>query len=258
MTLLKNNIFLIISAVFIVGGCSVAPPANESVSANLTELDQRLQSIERVMRGQGLVNLNRQIAATERRGDEMEGRVEELEYNTKGTAERQRELYIDLDMRIQELESLTKALNLASTSDEESPPLDQLLMPEGSDRDNYQAAFELLKDQQYEPAASAFLQFLAAFPNSELADNAQYWLAESYFATQQFAKALSEFETVISSYLNSRKVPDALLKIGYCYYELKNWDAARTFLTRVQVEYPETTTARLAGQRLQRLDALGD
>ena len=130
----------------------------------------------------------------------------------------------------------------------------QLPMPGGSDRDNYQAAFELLKDQRYEPAALAFEQFLVAFPDSELADNAQYWLAESHYVTQQFDKALKEFETVIGRFPGSRKVPDALLKIGYCNYELLRWDAARASLARVQSEYPETTAARLAGQRLHRMD----
>ena len=133
----------------------------------------------------------------------------------------------------------------------------QLPMPGGSDRDNYQAAFELLKEQRYEPAALAFQQFLVTFPDSELADNAQYWLAESHYVTQQFDQALSEFEVVIGTFPESRKVPDALLKMGYCSYELERWDNARAALTRVQVEYPETTAARLAGQRLQRMDEEG-
>ena len=72
-----------------------------------------------------------------------------------------------------------------------------------------------------------FKQFLVTFPDSELADNAQYWLAESYYASQQFEQALADFEVVINDYPRSRKVPDALLKMGYCNYELKRWDAAR-------------------------------
>ena len=92
------------------------------------------------------------------------------------------------------------------------------------------------------------------FPDSELADNAQYWLAESHYVTQKFDKALKEFEIVIGKFPNSRKVPDALLKMGYCNYELQRWDAARASLARVKSEYPETTAARLAGQRLQRME----
>ena len=133
----------------------------------------------------------------------------------------------------------------------------QLPVPGGSDRDNYQAAFELLKEQRYEPAAMAFEQFLVTYPDSELADNAQYWLAESHYVTQMFDRALAEFEVVISKFPRSRKVPDALLKVGSCNYELKDWAAARAALSRVQSEYPDTTAARLAGQRLTRMEEEG-
>ena len=75
--------------------------------------------------------------------------------------------------------------------------------------------------------------------------------------TQQFDQALGEFEIVIKTFPNSRKVPDALLKMGYCNYELQRWDAARSSLARVQTDYPETTAARLAGQRLQRMGEEG-
>ena len=98
------------------------------------------------------------------------------------------------------------------------------------------------------------MQFLKVFPDSELANNAQYWLAETYFVTKKFTEALKEFELVLSNYFDSRKASDALLKIGYCYYELENWDAARDTLLRVQIDYPDTTTARLADQRLQRME----
>ena len=103
----------------------------------------------------------------------------------------------------------------------------------------------------------AFEQFLVSFPDSELADNAQYWLAESHYVTQMFDRALSEFSVVIEKHPRSRKVPDALLKMGYCNYELEDWEAARASLRQVQEEYPETTAARLAGQRLARMDEEG-
>ena len=130
-------------------------------------------------------------------------------------------------------------------------------MPGGSDRDNYQAAFELLKEQRYEPAALAFQQFMVSFPDSQLADNAQYWLSETYYVTGQFEEALSQFQVVISEYPDSRKLADALLKIGYCNYELERWDDARAALIRVQSENEETTAARLAEQRLARMDEEG-
>jgi tol-pal system protein YbgF len=248
---------LIVALALIFGACTATPPAEDPVLIKLNELERRLANIERVVQNQSLVNLTQQVSAIERSGDEMQGRVEELEHSSESTSERQRQLYVDIDTRMQELEASVRARNSVSVMDGGTLTPGQLPMPGGSDRDNYQAAFELLKEQRYEPAALAFQQFLVTFPDSELADNAQYWLAESHYVTQQFDQALSEFEMVIETFPNSRKVPDALLKMGYCNYELKRWDDARGSLIRVQTEYAETTAARLAGQRLQRMEEEG-
>jgi len=245
-------------AVLLLGGCQLMQPQGEDpVEAKLDELDRRMAAIERVVQNQSLVNLTQQVSSLERRDDETQGRIEELEHNSETTADRQRQLYMDLDARIQELEAALQARNATSVLDGGTLSPGQLPVPGGSDRDNYQVAFELLKEQRYEPAAMAFEQFLLTFPDSELADNAQYWLAESHYVTQQFEEALDEFGIVISKFPGSRKVPDALLKMGYCSYELKQWAAARQSLARVQSDYPETTAARLAGQRLKRMDEEG-
>jgi tol-pal system protein YbgF len=249
---------LLLAPLLALGGCELMQPRGEDpVLVKLDELERRLAAIERVVQNQSLVNMTQQVSSLERRSDEQQGRIEELEHHASTTAERQRDLYIDLDARIQELETAVRANTTPSVLEGGTLSPGQLPMPGGSDRDNYQAAFELLKDQRYEPAAMAFEQFLKTFPDSELADNAQYWLAESHYVTQAFDRALGEFEVVITRYPSSRKVPDALLKMGYCNYELEQWGAARDALKRVQGEFPETTAARLAGQRLERMEEEG-
>jgi tol-pal system protein YbgF len=239
-------------------GCTaLTPPSEDPVLIKLEELERRLESIERIVQNQSLVNMSQQVGVLERRVDELQGGAEEVRYNASLTSDRQRQLYADLDARIQELETSVRAGGSQSVLDGGSLSPGQLPVPGGSDRDNYQAAFELLKEQRYEPAAMAFQQFLVSYPDSELADNAQYWLAESYYVTQKFAEALSSFKTVIDEHPRSRKVPDALLKMGYCNYELERWNDARAALARVQADYPETTAARLAEQRLKRMDSEG-
>ncbi len=257
MTVKLTKTCLLLIAALVLGGCELMQPSEDPVLIKLTELENRLENIERVVQNQSLANMTQQVNAVERRGDEMQGRVEMLEHSSESTAERQRLLYADLDSRIQDLETAVTARNSVSVMDGGTLIPGQLPVPGGSDRDNYQAAFELLKEQRYEPAAMAFDQFLVTFPDSELADNAQYWLAESHYVTQKFRDALGEFKIVIDKFPRSRKVPDALLKMGYCSYELKRWDAARASLARVQSDYPETTAARLAGQRLKRMEEEG-
>ena len=241
----------------ILSGClAMTPPSEDPVLLKLAELERRLESIERVVQNQSLVSLAQDVSALERRVDELQGTTEEIAYAATETTDRQRELYADLDSRIQEL---SERLESASVSVLDGGPLapGQLPLPGGTDRDNYQAAFELLKQQRYEPAALAFQQFLVTYPDSDLAANAQYWLAESYYVTQRFEEALAAFGAVVNTYPGSGKVPDAILKIGYCNYELERWDEAKRSLRRVQSEYPETTAARLALQRLERMTEEG-
>ena len=236
----------------------MTPQADDPVLLKLNELERRLSAIERVLANGSLVDLTVQADELQRQASDLQGRTESLEHTAEGATDRQRELYEDLDMRIQNLERRTRGSSgPVSVLDGGSLAPGQLPVPGGSDRDNYQAAFELLKEQRYEPAAMAFQQFLVSYPDSQLADNAQYWLAESYYVTQKYDEALGEFEIVINSYPTSRKVPDALLKVGYCNYELKRWNQARSALARVQAEYPDTTAARLAEQRIKRMNTDG-
>jgi tol-pal system protein YbgF len=230
------------------GGCALQNQQEDPVIVKLNELERRLMAVERILANGSLVDMAVQVDNLQRTGAELNGRVDTLEYEAEETLDRQRDLYQDLDQRIQALEQ-----RLQGGGVEGGLAPGQLPVPGGSDRDNYQGAFELLKEQRYDDAATAFKQFLSTYPESQLADNAQYWLAESYYVTARFDQALAEFEVVINDYPRSRKVADALLKMGYCNYELERWEDARDALQRVSSEFPDTTAARLADQRLDRM-----
>ena len=121
----------------------------------------------------------------------------------------------------------------------------------------YDQGFQSLKDLKYADAAQQFSAFVVQYPNSDYADNAQYWLGESYYVTRNYDIALEAFQKLHSNYPDSPKVPDGLLKIGYTHYELKQWDQARAALVQVQEQYPDTTLARLAGSRLRSMKLEG-
>ena len=248
----RKALLAIVAPLLITTACTLTPPQEDPVLIKLDQIERRLGALERVIANGSLVDLTMQVDTLQRQSAELQGRTESLEHEAQGTVGRQRDLYLDLDDRIQNLERSLRN-PAVSVMDGGSLAPGQLPVPGGSDRDNYPAAFELLKEQRYEPAAMAFQQFLVSFPDSQLADNAQYWLAESYYVTDQFENALKHFQVVISKFPRSRKIPDALLKIGYSNYELQRWDSARGALARVQADYPNTTAARLAEQRLNRM-----
>ncbi len=121
----------------------------------------------------------------------------------------------------------------------------------------YEQALNILREGRYADAAKAYQQFLATYPNGRYVDNAQYWLAETHYVTRQFPQALEEFGKVVNNTPSSTKVPDALLKMGYIHYELGNWVAARDQLQSLLQRFPDSTAARLANERLQRMSREG-
>ena len=245
--------FLLISSVALLAGCQSlmqppAPPAPDPTEQKLVELERRLEALERILASGALTELTVQVDEMQRDVAEIRGRTDSLEYDAESTASRQRELYVDLDDRVQSLETTARSAPVAA-----APVPASLPVPGGTDRENYEAAFKLLKQQRYEAAAVAFGQFLERYPGSQLAGNAQYWLAEAYYVTDEFEEALTQFGIVLSKYPRSRKLPDALLKIGYSNYELGRWNEARGALEQVRRDYPESTAARLAEQRINRI-----
>ena len=117
----------------------------------------------------------------------------------------------------------------------------------------YQRAFNLLKKSQYDQAKKAFKNFLKNYPESDYSDNAQYWLGETNYVMQKYDVAINEYQALLSMFPNSKKVSHALLKIGYSYSELGNFSDAEKILIEVVQEYPGTTAARLAEERLRKI-----
>jgi len=122
-------------------------------------------------------------------------------------------------------------------------------------RREYQAAYELLSPQQrrYPEAIKGFTAFLQKYPGDTLAPNAQYWLGEAYYVSQDNPKALAAFEQLVSRYPKSTKVPGALYKMGRIQHVMGQKAAARKNLQRVIREYPGSPAVGLARQRLELL-----
>ena len=247
------RVALLAAGMAVLSGCATTPPEADPVVQKLSELDGRLLRLERVLANQSLLDLSQRIEAAQAETRLLRGQLDELQHAATQSQTQQREMYGDVDRRISALEGNP----VSGAASGVTPPPGGLPIPQGDDRANYQAAFDLLKDAKYPEAIGAFKQYLSTFPQSALADNAQYWLGEAHYVTKQFPDALRDFRTVLEKYPDSRKIPDALLKIGYVNYELKNWTEARSALGQVVQRFGDTTAARLASQRLAKMDSEG-
>jgi tol-pal system protein YbgF len=126
--------------------------------------------------------------------------------------------------------------------------------PRAGDRDApriaYQAALDALHRGDHAAAIAGLRDFLRRWPDHDYADNAQYWLGEAYYDQRDYQRALGEFRKTVERYPRGNKVPDALLKVGYCYVSLGRTAQARATLEEVVSIYPRSGPAKLAAARL--------
>jgi len=235
----RSLTFLVLLAA-VIGG---APAWGQSKGERLDSLEARMDGVERQLANQGLLELSRQIESLGAQVRELRGDIDELQHDLEQARAQQRDQYVDLDTRLRAAEAALSAAQPAAAGS-------------GPDAD-YQAAFNLLKDGKYGEASSALKDFIAKYPQHELAPNAMYWLGEAHYVQRDFPAALAAFEGLLKDYPGNRKTPDALLKIGYCQAELKRTGEARTTLARVIEEFPDSQAAAEAKARLDRLGSAG-
>lgn len=117
----------------------------------------------------------------------------------------------------------------------------------------YEAAYADLKQQDYELAVAQFTLFLERFPNSDLADDAQYGLGECAYARKQYAQAFEAFKTVTEHYPASDRMPAALLNMGYAQIEMKQNRMGTKYLQDLIERFPNSEEAKAARDKLKRL-----
>ena len=235
-------------------GCAVSPE-EDPVQIRLKDLDSRVQRIERVLTNQSLMELAQRIDTLQADLRTIRGEVEVLQNQTDGGKSQSRALYGDLEKRLAALETLggvgggAGSLPPAGASPAGAAPA----VGVGGEQASYDAAFNALKSSDYPKAINGFKGFVSTYPSSPLASNAQYWLGEAYYVTREYPSAIAAFQKVTTDWPDSRKVPDALVKIGFTQSALgKNGDA-RVTLEDVIKRFPGSEAAQLASDRLKRL-----
>lgn len=231
----------------VLGGCATGVQPDDPFAIKVNKLSHRINQLEQVVKNQNRVSLGQRLDRLAEQVRTLRGQVQELAHAVDESNTRQRHLYQDLDSRLRALET-----DGGSSSKSTSSPL-----ASESGRTDYDHAFNLLQQGKYNQAEQAFSEFLGEHPDSELADNAQYWLGESHYVTREYKEAVAAFQAVIDGYPDSPKLPGALLKMGYSYAELSKWDDARQALNKVVENYSDSTEARLARDRLKKLKKEG-
>jgi len=255
-------------------------------AGNANSLEARVARLERQLDNRGLVDIQLELESLQNTVQQLRGENEVLAHKLEEMKKRQRDLYLDLDRRLVQLErrgvAAAPAANLTtpSAAPVTEPPASvaspavasggkpttgarhtPVPAPRGpvvaaaseTEQQAYQQAFNLLRELKYDQASQAFRKFLQTYPDGRYAHIAQYWLAETSYAQRKFKQAIADYQTLIDKFPDSPKLAEALLKIGYSQYELKNYAAARESLERLIANYPGTTEAGQARNLLRKI-----
>jgi tol-pal system protein YbgF len=263
---------------------SILPAHAQSTRERLESLESQVTQLQEAVRGQALVELSQRLDALEAEARALRGELDILQRENEERRKQQADLASEFDRRIVAIETRLAAATAAPAAPTAMTPVSGEQTAETgtvsgetagvaptppaassvpaatsapvtteSPEVLYGRAFDALKAANYPEAISGMSGFVTQFPTHPLADNAQYWLGQTYYVTRDYAKAIDAFTALGSRSPDSSKAPDALLKKGLSELSLGRNDAARASFNEVLRRYPQNDAARAAREQLGRL-----
>ncbi len=237
---------------------------DQSILLRLEKLERDIQALNRNLGGAGktvsglgtgrvttespaFARLEVRVSAIEEDIRNATGQVERLGFELRKLSQRLETVVADMEERLAGLEGGSPAAPadraaLDTPPDPEMPkPPATSILPEGNAEDQYAFAFELLQRARYSEAELALKQFMIAHPDDPLAENARYWLGESYYARGQFALAAQTFLNTYQANKTGNKAADSLLKLGMSMAELDRTSEACATFSEIDKEFPDAS-----------------
>jgi tol-pal system protein YbgF len=138
-------------------------------------------------------------------------------------------------------------------------PIPQVVTPPRTDSNPeagqlYQQAYMAYVNGNFDDAISGFERYLDLYSEMERADLAQYWIAESFFSLGEFETALQEYDTLITHHPDSDRIAAAYFSKADAYLKLDRQIEAMSHLRYIISQFPNTTAAQRAQERLRSLE----
>ena len=118
--------------------------------------------------------------------------------------------------------------------------------------EEYRQAIMLVGRNRQSDARRVFENVYEADPNGDLADNALFWIGETYFSAKDYTNAVRYYMRVVNDYSTQNKAPDALFKTAVAQERTGDLALARRTLQQVIERYPYSTPAASAKAELER------
>jgi tol-pal system protein YbgF len=119
--------------------------------------------------------------------------------------------------------------------------------------ESYRQAIMLFGRGRHADARRAFEGVYEANTSGDLADNALFWIGETYFAANDYTNAVRYYQRVVNDYSSENKAPDSLFKIAMAQERTGDLALARRTLQQVIERFPYSSPASSAKAELERI-----
>lgn len=233
----------------------------ETDSSATSQIESRLNSVQAEIES-SQKSAKRSDADTGARIDSLKadfqqllGRFEELKYSAEKSSGDNRNFLETANDRMTAVETKLTALS-AELSDmrqaivkqrEEEKKREETKV---SASEIYKAGLNAINDGKPNVAREKFKLYLSEAPDGPLANNAQFWIGESYFVEGNYERAILEYDEVLKKYPDGGKVPAALLKQAMAFDKIKNPKTAQALYKKLVDTYPKSEEAAVAQKKI--------
>jgi tol-pal system protein YbgF len=237
----RSRVFFTVFSILILSGCA----AQDATLKKQAELESRLESLAMANNSinQRLSTLSNDVRDLQEQRKEDSTALREMRDSIMNIRALTDELLVR--KASPQTTATPQKIELINKEDANSPQQHNDVRSEA-----YLKAFGLYSANKYDEAIESFSAFIKAYPDSEYAANAQYWIGECYYTRSDLPKALDSFNKVISNYPHGNKVPDAMLKAGYTLFAMKQPEKAAPLLESLVSKYPDSPAAIRAKEKL--------
>jgi TolA-binding protein len=203
----------------------------EVLTTRLTEIDSRV------------------IALSEEISSISSAKIEELETRLALLTEAYKDLFAQV--KLAETAAIKRSKSTTDTGATFAPSSasNLLISPEYV---MYQKGLKLYNARNFDQTILAFSELMQEFPSGKYRNDANFWIAESYYALANYSSAVSFYQKVIEV-PSSSKADDAQYKIGLAYLKMGQQGLAKDALKILVERYPGSDYVQRAEKQLKTL-----
>jgi tol-pal system protein YbgF len=217
------RVFFIVVFVF---GLSSCAQRLDDIEARLDQIDDRAKVLEsrsglpvgsdyELLESRRIADVRTQLLGMRNEVTVLQGKVEALEFDNQSQRNELRRALSDYDLKISSFEKKIESLELSRSQDTTAT--------------DYERALKEHQNGKFREARERFSQFIKANPDHSLADNALYWMGESFMIEGDYRRALVQFQDLVDKFPQSDKKCDAMDQQVKAFEALKMTKEAKAY-----------------------------